>query len=69
MLKKYLVICLIAYISTITPLHGKEFATPVFHEISTQSKIDFQHLNGAFGKKYMPFLNVIPVVIQSMPLS
>jgi hypothetical protein len=54
MLKKYLVICLIAYISTITPLHGKEFATPVFHEISTQSKIDFQHLNGAFGKKYMP---------------
>lgn len=56
MLKKHLLICLIAYISTITPLHSKELAMaePVFKEISAQSKIDFQHVNGAFGKKYMP---------------
>ena len=54
MLKKSLFIYLIAYISTITPLYGKEFTTPVFQEISAQSKIDFRHVNGAFGKKYMP---------------
>jgi hypothetical protein len=54
MLKKHLLICLIAYISTMTPLHGKEIAELVFQDIRAQSTIDFQHVNGAFGKKYMP---------------
>jgi enediyne biosynthesis protein E4 len=52
---KYFCIGLIAYISSIIPLHGREFASKqVFHEISAQANINFQHVNGGFGKKYMP---------------
>jgi hypothetical protein len=54
MLKKHLLICLIAYFSTMTSLHGKEMIEPVFQDIRAQSTINFQHVNGAFGKKYMP---------------
>jgi hypothetical protein len=50
MLKKHLLICLIAYFSTMTSLHGKEMIEPVFQDIRAQSTINFQHVNGAFGK-------------------
>ncbi len=52
MKKKYLGIFLIVY--NFTPLHAGELTKPVFQEIRAQSQIDFQHVNGAFGKKYMP---------------